>query len=188
MHTPGESNAGYVPSVRRAGIALLMLVCGSADAQEVRGADGTYLVGARVRYSTEDAPRRWRHATITASRGDTLYLDDPRRQKVATASLSRLQVSSGRSHLQGLGVGFLVGGGLGAAAGFGLSLLEDDGGDYTLGPQILVLGLGAFGAGVGTLLGGTVGIRQWLPEMDVTSLRRGSRNARGARVGWSLAF
>ena len=188
MRTLTGPHVSFASSLRSLGVTLLVFTCGSAAAQEAPPGNGTYLVGARVRYSTEDAPRRWRHATITASRGDTLTLDDPWRQKVATASLSRLQVSSGRSHLQGLGVGFLVGGGLGAAAGFGLSLLEDDGGDYTLGPQILVLGLGAFGAGVGTLLGGAVGIRQWLPEMDVTSLRRGSRNARGARVGWSLAF
>ena len=188
MHTQANPKLGPLPSVRRASIALLMLVCGSADAQEPRSVDGTYLVGARVRYSLEDTPRRWRHATITAYQGDTLYLDDPWRPKVATASLSRLQLSSGRSHLKGLGRGFLVGGGIGAVAGWSLGAMEEENGEFYFGPQLLALGLGAFGGGVGALIGGAVGVRQWLPEVDVTSFRRGPQRVRGARVGWSLAF
>ncbi|MBL8984614.1 MAG: hypothetical protein JNL26_20675 [Gemmatimonadetes bacterium] len=188
MRTLTGSQGSFATQLRSLGITLLMFTCGNAGAQEAPRGDGTYLVGARVRYSTEDAPRRWRHATITAQRGDTLHLDDEWHPILLTTHLTRLQVSSGRSHLRGLGVGFLVGGGLGAAAGFGLSLSEGDGGDYTLGPKNLVLGLGAFGAGVGTLLGGAVGILQWLPEMNVTSLRRAPDRERGARIGWSFVF
>lgn len=140
-------------SFRRAALALaaICLAAPDAGAQELR-------TGDRIRIKTVSGEPSQMTGIYYASEAESLvfHVDQSVQALVPWADISRLQLSRGVHNNAGKGalIGFGVGGALGLTLGL-VAVNEDDSYfDTAAADVLLVTGvIGAFGAGVGALIG-----------------------------------
>lgn len=126
--------------------------------------------GTLVRITSPQVPQGRAVGVFERFNGDTVVVAG---LPISRASITRLEVSAGRkSHwLAGMGIGFVVGGGLGALSCV-IACPEDTGSDAIKG--IETVALGGLGALVGLLAGGIVGafrISDRWREVSLSTLR-----------------
>ncbi len=171
--------------IRAINTALLISASGCAVATQ---AIPTLTPGARVRaWNSQPADERF-VGTLLEIRGDTLSLQGEGRAdttRILRTAVTRLDISAGQMRHTGRGAarGFLIGGAVGALAGF---LIEPGTCYFDSGCRELdALVGGAFGAGTGLLIGTVVGAittsDRW-QEVPVDRFRVGLLPQRNGRV------
>ena len=162
---------------------LLIAVSNNSHAQE----EPPVTPGDRVRIKAPTISTRQFEGEVVALRSDTLIIDariwergrmqwrDQPQAKIPVASVDRIDISRGKKSNVGKGAitGGLIGAGIGLVIGIGAA--AEDGGFFDFGPEVVpaaVLAVGAYGAGIGALIGLIMPGERW-EEVPVDELRVG---------------
>jgi hypothetical protein len=147
-------------------IWLIVLAVLVAAPTQIRAQDPPPIdPGARVRVSTSSAADERIVGTLAALQSEALVVDVEGHSEPVTlpvASVTRLEVSTGRKSKTATGAG--IGFGIGAAAGTVLALMFCSDPDNACGAGSFLGGsvlLGLPGAGVGALIGSGIKVERW---------------------------